>query len=176
MSADNFYVLCKHAKGGYALVMGQGDPGVTPRIRVRSWDTQTSFASLTEALRAYSDGQELGDDEIYPRYYSEYGLVIDAGVFKDLEPVVTGYVYYRCQKCGKMTPPKQLEPADDLGPHDYDCDCWKGPVWQRGVWRPEENVTAIRDIRDPDLVEAWDRLQGVEKRYEIHNRLKETEG
>jgi hypothetical protein len=48
-----------------------------------------------------------------------------------------GWVYYRCAKCGHMAAPTQIEPADDIEPLE-ECDCYKGPTRQRGVWRPAE--------------------------------------
>ena len=219
MSADNFYVLRRHPKGGFALVMGFAS---TESLDVYVRDHHTQFASIREALRAFSEGQDLvNDEEMYPEYYCEYGLRVHPELFTSTQELTarlhsttdamvwatefcklflvltregcvlgdegtmvgwfanaieigrsagqevtsipqTGYVYYRCQKCGTMTPPKQLEPSDDLGPHDYDCACWKGPVWQRGVWRPEERI-------QPESFLVQDQTG---KQYEIQDHLR----
>lgn len=45
------------------------------------------------------------------------------------------FVYYRCDRCGRMAAPDEIEPGDDSGPPDVDCGCYMGPRWVRGTWR-----------------------------------------
>lgn len=95
MSADNYYVMRKHPNGGYSLLMGfmsdEQESAYTQPVpeEVESWPT------MTEALAAYTAGQEWQDENagFYPRYYNEYGLNIGADCVEEPvpEPVELGY-------------------------------------------------------------------------------------
>lgn len=79
MSADNYFVLRKHPTGGFALVMGFASVEKTPEVK----ETEESFPTLEDALKAFCYGQQWeNDDELYPRYYCEYGLQIHPDCFE----------------------------------------------------------------------------------------------
>ena len=89
MSADNFYTLRTHPKGGYCFVISFmsdecADSGheefVVP-------DDHERFETMTEAMVAWNEGQEWDDAKPghYPKYYNEYGLYIHPEVTEDPE-------------------------------------------------------------------------------------------
>lgn len=87
MSADNYYVLRKHPKGGYCFINRfMSDDRVecpTPKPDAER------FPTMTDAMAAWHKGQEWDDAEpgMYPKYYNEYGLDIHPEVTEDPEGV-----------------------------------------------------------------------------------------
>lgn len=53
------------------------------------------------------------------------------------------FVYYRCDRCGKVEAPRQIEPGDD-GLPETDCGCYMGPRWVRGTWQ----ATRLASVRE----------------------------
>lgn len=70
MSADNYYLIRKHPKGGFALVnCFASDESPPPEAT----EKQESFPTIDAAMTAFALGQEFEGGH-YPRYYCEYGL------------------------------------------------------------------------------------------------------
>jgi hypothetical protein len=75
MSADNYYVVRKHPRGGFALVMGfMSDDHPDLSVEV----DQESFPTVAAAIEEYDNGQDWDNVSGYPKYYAEYGLSVHA--------------------------------------------------------------------------------------------------
>ena len=85
MSADNYYLLRKHPKGGFALVMGFASDDETPSVG----EEQESFPTMEAALKEFSDGQKWEDsgEGGWPPYYCEYGLTPHPECFEETSVV-----------------------------------------------------------------------------------------
>ena len=75
MSADNFFVLRRHPKGGFAWVMGfaSGESSTAYTGPVR--EDAEQFETIEAAVTDYNNGKEW-QSEYLPKYYSEYGMEI----------------------------------------------------------------------------------------------------
>lgn len=68
MSADNYYVIKKHPKGGYAAVMGFASNEALPEVR----DRHRSFVTVEQAI-SWATNE-----------YSEYGVSVDPEVLDEI--------------------------------------------------------------------------------------------
>lgn len=118
MSADNYWCITRHPKGGYALLMGflslPGEPAATDRDVV--------YGTLKEALAEYESGQ--GE---YGKYWSEYGLTLSEEAAADWD--ANEYVC-TCGKCECLK-----DKVRDLRARDEESESDEGQ-WRR--WPTEE--------------------------------------
>lgn len=70
MSADNYFIIRKHPKGGYAVVMGFSSNPQVPRATQKHY----SFNTVSEALDAATE-------------YSEYGVHVHSECADAVRPV-----------------------------------------------------------------------------------------
>lgn len=89
MSADNGYMLKKHPKGGYALVMWFASDDNPCR---QATEEDESYPTIQDALKAFSDGQAWLGDGYYPKFYCEYGLSLDPLIFSTIEEAAAAFL------------------------------------------------------------------------------------
>lgn len=75
MSADNFFVLRRHPKGGFAWVMGFASDGEAGAYTDPVRENAERFETVEAAVTDYNNGQEWREG-YYPKYYCEYGMEI----------------------------------------------------------------------------------------------------
>lgn len=103
MSADNFYRICRHPKGGYAAIMGfmsDREDGRPPR---QPDERDHRFGTWQEAYQ-YADQD-----------YTEYGIEIDSDILDDQNP--NAYIMNARAELSAL----RSDVAGELGGNPNDC-------------------------------------------------------